>query len=43
MLSNTTLEQLQLFEHVDYKVSVLLSDDNLLIEDNVHIFMTNGS
>ena len=43
MLSNTTLEQLQLFEHVDSNVDILLLNKNLLIDGDVHIFITNDS
>lgn len=41
MLSNTTLEPLQLFEHVDCNTGILISNENLLIDGDVHIFMTN--
>ncbi|PRR81879.1 hypothetical protein [Clostridium vincentii] len=43
MVSNTTLEQLQLFEHIDNNGAILLSNNNLTMDGNVHIFITNDS
>ncbi len=43
MLSNTTLGQLQLFEHIDNNVAILLLNNNLVADGNVHIFITKDS
>lgn len=43
MLSNVTLDQLQLFEHVDYNTCIMLSNKNVLIDGDAHIFLTDDS
>lgn len=43
MKSNVKLEQLQLMQHIDCNVAILLYDRNVVSDGNVQIFITNDS
>jgi len=43
MKSNVKLEQLQLMQHIDCNVAILLYDRNIVSDGNVKIFITNDS
>jgi exo-beta-1,3-glucanase (GH17 family) len=43
MKSNVTLEQLQLMQHIDCNVAILLYDRSVVRDGNIQIFITNDS